>query len=300
MSVDVDIDVDINHQKYINDPRVILYTGLVRGAFEHDVRMNFNELITKYSDQALIDAAVIAFHTRDVRGGKGERQLFYSMMCEFFTIEPELAISLFELIPDYGSWDDMFTMAAQYPALKEILLAVAAKQLVEDEKNIMLGRPISLVGKWAPREDKHFKGIAKDFAYMLVGSQRITAKHSQIMAAYRKRLARLNVALQTVEVYECANRWDEINPIQVPSRALTIKLRAYLNEKVTNSNVLRKPNDEKRNSCREHFQTFFNTHVKNISLNQNTEELSIILNDKRYEPVRARVVQWIYGGWRYI
>lgn len=285
------IDVDINHQKYIDDPLV----------FEYDVCTRFNELITTYSDNALIDAAVIAFHTRDIREGKGERQLFYSMMYELFSIEPELAISLFELIPNYGSWDDMFTMAAQYPAQKEALLSIAAKQLVEDEKNIMLGRPISLVGKWAPREDKQFKGIAKDFAYMLVGSQRTTAKHSQIMATYRKRLARLNVALQTVEVYECANRWDEINPIHVPSRARTIKLRAYLNEKVTNSDVLRKPNDEKRNSCREHFQAFFNTRVKNKRcLKKNTEELSIIIKDKRYEPVRACIVQWIRGGWRYM
>ena len=239
------------------DPRVTLYTQLVRGSFEHVVRRGFGDIMAMDTDQAIVDAAVLAFQTRDVRGGKGERTLFHILMNELFTTEPELATMLLELVPEYGSWDDMFTMASKYPALKGEILAVAAKQLAEDEKDLMLGKSISLLGKWAPREDKHFKNLAREFAYHLAGSQNHGVKHSQLMATYRKRLSRLNAALKTVETYECANRWDEINPATVPGRARHIKMRAYMNENVRNSTQLRKPDDEKRNSCREHFQAFF-------------------------------------------
>jgi len=238
------------------DPRVTLYMQLVRGSFEHVVRRGLGDIMAMDTDQAIVDAAVLAFQTRDVRGGKGERTLFHILMNELFVTEPELATMLLELVPTYGSWDDMFTMAFKYPALKGEILAVAAKQLAEDEKDLMLGKSISLLGKWAPREDKHFKNLAREFAYHLAGPQH-GVKHSQLMASYRKRLSRLNAALKTVETYECGNRWDEINPATVPGRARHIKMRAYMNENVRNSKQLRKPNDEKRNSCREHFQAFF-------------------------------------------
>ena len=241
------------------DPRLTLYTQLVRGSFEDVVRRGLRDILAMGIEEALIDAVVLAFQTRDVRGGKGERTLFHTMMNELFTSEPQLATMLLELVPEYGSWDDMFTMAFKYPALKQEIFAVAAKQLAEDEKGLMEGKSISLLGKWAPREDKQFKHLAREFAYHLAGSQNYGVKHSQLMASYRKRLSRLNAALKTVEIYECANRWDEINPGTVPGRARHIKMRAYMNENVKNrgATLLRKPNDEKRNSCREHFQAFF-------------------------------------------
>jgi hypothetical protein len=244
------------------DPRVTLYTQLVRGTMDHTVRRGFNNIMAMDTDQAITDAVLLTFQTRDVRGGKGERTLFHTLMSELFVNEPELATMLLELVPEYGSWDDMFTMASKCPALKQEIFAVATKQLAEDEKGMMLGKSISLLGKWAPREDKHFKDLAREFAYHLAGPQH-GVKHSQLMASYRKRLSRLNASLKTVETYECANRWDEINPAAVPGRARHIKMRAYMNENVKNKQgyhcetLLRKPNDEKRNSCREHFQEFF-------------------------------------------
>jgi len=238
------------------DPRVTLFTQLVRGRDAKDVRRGVSDIMAIDTDQAITDAAVMAFQTRDVRGGKGERALFFEMLNALYGSESELATSLLTLVPEYGSWDDMFTMATKFPEMKGAILAIAAKQLAEDENNLLLNKPVSLLAKWAPREDKQFGPLAKDFAYLLAGAHGNGVKHSQLMAVYRKRLVRLNKGLKTVEIYECSNRWDEIEPSRVPGRARHIKIKAYMNVNVKNA-LPRKPCDEKRNRCRDNFQAFF-------------------------------------------
>ena len=239
------------------DPRLSLYMQLVRGAEEKNIQEGVNAIIEMNTDQAMKDIAVLAFQTRDIRGGKGERKLFYTMLQTMATYDQELVENLLALIPEYGSWDDMFTIAnSLIPSLKGQVLLKAAAQVEKDEKKLAGGESISLVGKWAPREGKAFTGLASEFARLLAGNPKV--KHSQIMSAYRRRMVRLNAALKTVETYECANRWDEIDPARVPGRARHIKMAAYMNENTKKSGKeLRYPENEKRMSCREHFQEFF-------------------------------------------
>ena len=59
------------------DPRVTLFTQLVRGRDAKDVRRGVSDIMAIDTDQAITDAAVMAFQTRDVRGGTGERVLFF-------------------------------------------------------------------------------------------------------------------------------------------------------------------------------------------------------------------------------
>lgn len=244
------------------DPRLSLYMQLVRGAEKNNVQEGVNAVINMNTDQAMNDIAVMAFQTRDVRGGKGERQLFYTMLQAMEAYDQELAEKLLKLIPQYGSWDDMFTIAnGMIPSLKGAVLLKAAEQVEKDEKNLSVGESISLVSKWAPREGKAFTALASEFARLLTGNPKV--KHSQIMSVYRKRMVRLNAALKTVETYECANRWDEIDPARVPGRARHIKMAAYMNEKgKKNGKELRHPENEKRMSCRQHFQEFFQKAAK--------------------------------------
>jgi hypothetical protein len=220
--------------------------------------------LCKGREEHLADAVVMAFHARDVRGGKGERDLFRAMLRGVHEAKPSLAEALLDLVPEYGSWDDMFKLADDAPLLKPSVFATAKAQLLADEAKILSAATeatpsISLLAKWAPREGKEGAALAREFAHYLFGAEK--GKHSAAMADYRRRLSKLNKHIKTVETFECAGRWDEIEPARVPARARELKKAAYLNEKLGRKKglepVLRAPDDPKRMACREHFQGFF-------------------------------------------
>jgi hypothetical protein len=236
------------------------------------------------SDAEIVNMAIEAFHIRDIHGGLGQRDRFYEMMWEMAEECPGIEVGLLELVPRYGSWLDMFAMAAKYPDLKPTIFKLAYNQIIADEHNLVENRPISLLGKWAPREGKAHGQLAIEFARFLVHVENPDLQHSQVMSIYRRRISRLNAALKTVEVLECANRWDEIDPAKVPQKALQKKKNAYLNQ--LNSGQPRKPDDVKRERCRLRFQGYIS------SQNSDTAHMS------NYGPVRDSVIRWIHGGWR--
>jgi len=238
--------------------------------------------IAKESDTAIIDLVLRMFHERDARGGFGRRRNFYGMFGRFYEHMPELALTLLDLIPYYGSWKDMFLLTEFIPA--DEIFKVAKAQLEADEIALHTGTHLSLLAKWAPREGKQFEHLARGFAYYLAEGS--SHKHSQIMASYRKRMARLNKALGTVETLECANRWDEIYFPNVPRAALGIKVAAYLNRNLDGSV---RSTDPRRETCRENYMAF----------TPDQEHLpSHIMS--RYAPVCDRVKEWIGGGWRFL
>jgi hypothetical protein len=289
---------DVYTDAGVGNALVALATKLVRGADSQTLATQFTPLL-KGSNQQLTDAIVLAFQTRDVRGGKGERKLFQDLMTSVHASKPDLASALINLIPEYGSWDDVFTLGAaalkgeKWDLLKTIL-ETAHTQIVVDETTVLkyetdvadakekgsdppVKPSISLVAKWAPREKKQFDKLAISMANNLAGrrTMRSNLQHSQIMSAYRKRISALNKYLDTVEVKECAKSWGEIVPSHVPARAREIKKAAYLNEKLRKGDAkrsrayfnssppeLRHPDDADRMACREHFQSFFSKAAK--------------------------------------
>jgi hypothetical protein len=234
----------------VGDPRIVLSTKLVRGAEPADIQEWFDALLVNGSDEMILDAAVMLFQTRDIRGGKGERALFHILFQSLLTRYPTLAESLLSLIPEYGSWKDVFVLFRTAPTLSQAIFRLVLKQLETDEAAAANGEPISLMAKWAPRERKAGEAEARRLARMIEPTGNACAR-------YRKRMANLNRILQTVETYECADRWDEIVPKHVPARARELKMAAYLNERSRKDHTLRKPSDEKRMACREHFRDFF-------------------------------------------
>jgi len=236
------------------DPRVTLSMQLVRGLTPDSICNGMNAIWSIGTVKAVEDAAVLAFQTRDIRAGKGEKDLFAHMWQCIYKKHPELAEALVPLIPDYGSWNDVVHFAAKEPS--HPFLDLLVKQIRADEEALVAGAKLSLVGKWAPREGKQFDAVAKQLA-MRLSAHVPGLQMSQRLATYRKRMAKLNAALKTVETFECSNRWDEIDPTLVPGRAREIKKRAYLNETVKGHGQFRHPTDEKRMTCRDHFQAFF-------------------------------------------
>lgn len=235
---------------------------LVRGADASTIRDLMNKVLTGTSTEQEDDAFVLAFQTRDVRGGKGERDLFTVMFKHLLNTRPNLATRLVDFIPEYGSWRDVMVLFndlleddaelryTEATKFRVVLWDIIKAQLAKDEVDMAAGKSISLLAKWMPREGSEDDALAKYLARVMFLEQ---TKMSQRMKAYRKRIAALNKYLETTEIKMCAKQFATIEPSAVPGRCLAQHMKAFLNEK-TKEPVLRHPDDPDRMACREHFQ----------------------------------------------
>ena len=222
------------------------------------------------------DAFLIAFQTRNCRGGKGERALFYQLITRLVVAYPHTLASLMSLVPNYGTYKDWFFIlqiardekntpeyvrVALRPTCATIMNLVR-DQLLHDQ-NIMNTnssvndmekntKKISLLCKWVPREGKALGTLVKDLASHIFPMSRCPKKD------YRILIASLNKALHTTEILMSSDRWDEIRLSSVPSVCMMKNRKAFLNEKVKGSQPTdaemetgnRHPENEKRVTCR--------------------------------------------------
>jgi hypothetical protein len=236
------------------DERVDLSLLMVRGANPVDLVARTRRVAAAH----LADAFVMAFHARNVRGGKGERDIFYTMIQALYNDHPALTRDLLDLIPHYGSWLDMFALedmciAKSKAPMRRRLLDLIVSQLHADA-NTPEGQSISLCAKWTPRE-KASRDQAQELASRLFPNHRV---YSSRMREYRKLVAGLNRRLNTVETLMCADRWDEIKPPTVPGRAGKIYKRAFLNlAKSKEDDAVRVPDNEKRAICATNFRAHY-------------------------------------------
>lgn len=214
---------------------------LVRGADQQRIEPLFLQAL----EEAEEDAFVLAFQTRDIRGGKGERALFKTLFATALKARPQLALAVLDLVPEYGCWRDLFSMNIPQ------VLEMAANQLLADAKSE--DKPISLCAKWAPREGKDTEG-AKALAAVLFPEEK---RLSERLKRYRKLVAGLNRRLDTTEIKMCDRKFADIKPAKVPGLCLQKHMRAFLNEDLKRKQVLRHPDDKDRMECREHFQEHF-------------------------------------------
>jgi hypothetical protein len=233
-------------------------------------------LLTTANSNFIEDLVVLAFQTRDIRGGKGERDASKHMF-EALLKQPntrEITLNLLNLVPEYGCWQDLFKLPRDcLPRLKQIVIEqfamdeAAIANYKEAQANEVAGwggqdppqKPkVSLLAKWLPREGQ--PGVIEMASALVPG----TMMHGTRMKLYRKRVSAVNKFLQTVEVQMCAKGWEEIVPASVPGRAVKKYIKAFLNEKGTTrkgetapTGVLRHPGDASRMACREHFHEHF-------------------------------------------
>ena len=226
-------------------PLVDLSVLLVRKGWTEQLESLFLKLLEASED----DAFVLAFQTRDIRGGKGERQLFTEMVSILLAHRRHLMLGLLDLIPEYGCWRDLY----EFPSARLEVLDLMAKQLKEDA---VKDSP-SLCAKWAPREGKDTP-MAKELAQCLFPNEK---KLSQRLKHYRKLVAGLNRSLDTTEIKMCGQHFAEIEPSHVPGVCLAKHMKAFLNQPLR-GHGLRHPDDKDRMDCREHFQEHMAKAVK--------------------------------------
>jgi hypothetical protein len=272
---------DVYTASGVNNKTVALSVLLTRGVSPVSVAVSVNDILKDCNHAQLEDLVVLAFQTRDIRGGKGERdasQAIFDTLMKNETVRP-LVLDLLDLVPEYGCWQDLFKLPREaLPRIKQIV----SQQFLKDEAAIAayhasleneaagwggeekpLKPKVSLLAKWLPREGQL---NVIEFVVALVPG---TMFHGSRMKHYRKRVSAVNKFLQTVEVQMCSNNWEEIVPGSVPGRAVKKYVKAFLNEKGTTKKgetaprgVLRHPDDPVRMACREHFQEHFSKAAK--------------------------------------
>jgi hypothetical protein len=228
---------------------VDLSTMLNRGLSAADIATSLHDVFANGSTQDKVDAFVLAFQTRDVRGGKGERDLFYHMMQSLMNEHAAATNATLPLIPEYGCWRDVFKLDA---IASDALRAMTVAQLQKDASTPE-GQTISLLAKHAPREhNKGDKPLASALAQML------NPKQPKAHELYRKVLSALNKRLQTVEVAMCAKEFSSIDPAKVPGRCLKVHTKAFLNQVVKGKHGRKVPSaDLDRITAAQHFADHF-------------------------------------------
>ena len=237
------------------NPLVDLSALLVRGAAPDEIRAH----VTLCLEVSVEDTFVLAFQTRDVRGGKGERELFDILMSSLYKNKAtrQKTLALLDLVPEYGSWRDLFSVH------DDCLVYKKGQPLVDKVRELIVaqlradaatpeGQSISLCAKWAPREKTNpvFTKILAAHLFDTVHSV------SHRLKLYRKLVTGLNRRLDTTEIKMCARTFAAIDPSHVPGRCLSKNMRAFLNEPKSGRG-LRRPDDKDRMDARQHFKDYF-------------------------------------------
>eukprot|EP00555_Chaetoceros_dichaeta_P003025 CAMPEP_0198248552 /NCGR_PEP_ID=MMETSP1447-20131203/304_1 /TAXON_ID=420782 /ORGANISM="Chaetoceros dichaeta, Strain CCMP1751" /LENGTH=648 /DNA_ID=CAMNT_0043932981 /DNA_START=44 /DNA_END=1990 /DNA_ORIENTATION=- len=238
----------------VQESRVALFFALVRDLSKERLKEFIHLVLNDASEdkpEIVADLFILAFQTRNCRGGKGEKDLFYKIIIELVMIYPQTVQAILHLIPHYGSFQDWFKIIslatdnitdakvklALAPTVN-IIMDLASEQLRKDEnildeisssddKKKLASSGISLLAKWAPREKKQFKTQAQVLANKLFPDSKAPKKE------YRQLISRLNTAIRTPEIAMSANKWDSIDfSSQVSSNCLMKNRKAFLNETV--------------------------------------------------------------------
>jgi len=249
-----------------NESQLDLFFALVRGLPE----LRLTELLATairnaHSCEDKTNLFVLLFQTRDCRGGKGEKELFYRMFRQLYNHFPAAGKVVLPLVPHYGYYKDYLHLLGENPT-EELVAAVADiffGQLKKDLDALRRGDSISMCAKYVPREgkavDKKRKAAWKllsyeekrekekrDFFHVLLGRfyppytgvrwgiAKSTRQWIAERACFRKMvLGPLGAALEIPEIFMCAQRYEEINFSRVPSVCMNRNRKAFLNEQVS-------------------------------------------------------------------
>lgn len=178
----------------------------LRNSPEYEIEDKYAKVF--YEDR--LTAIKYLFYVGDVRGGLGERRTFKTGLKWQAETHPEIAKAVLPLVAEYTRWDNLWCLLDT--DLEYDVIDLVKKQLNEDAKNMMEGKPISLLAKWMPSiyaSSSETRRLAKIFRKGL----------GMTSEQYRKMLSKLRKYLDVVEVKMSAKEWDKIKYESVPSKA---------------------------------------------------------------------------------
>ena len=189
-------------------------SGALRGRDEKEIEVLFQRALAEDKQTA----TRLAFYTRDVRGGLGERRtgrIFFRYLAKHY---PQILKKNIRLISEYGRWDDLVDLLDILP---QDVLPLIREQLEEDLANMETGAPVSLLAKWLPSVNTSSKETVRKGRMLAAGLQ-------MSERGYRKTLAQLRRYLNVTEVDLSARSYEKILYPQVPSKAMNNYRNAFL------------------------------------------------------------------------
>lgn len=188
--------------------------GSLRNSDELRIQSLFEEA---FKEDALL-ATKIAFYSRDIRGGLGERKTFRTLIKYMAEYHPECLRPNLDLIGVYGRYDDLYSLIGT--PLEEDMWKAMKNQFEEDLTNLHADKAVSLLAKWIKTADASSKETRK------LGI--LTAQKLGYPVYNFKRMVRaLRRKIGVIESLMSAGRWDEIKYSEVPSRAMMIYRNAF-------------------------------------------------------------------------
>jgi hypothetical protein len=261
------------------------------------------ELSIKQSDEQkeskrkdlLVTLYKIIAKTRDIEGGKGEYTLSYMMIWTWHKFYPRMAtLALFlfvfnsnhlymmfsiadigrvdqnDQIP-YGSWKDIKYFCdyakkqgatTDHDLIKSCILFINS-QIHLDDEGLQNGHPISLAGKWVPREssDKFgwlFEPLATNYFDAYIRSAKTAESKGRAIkkckAQYRALSTRLNQYLDTVQIKQSAKNWSAIDHSKTTSITMVKQRKAFFNQ--TKKGGQQRSHESDRVQCAEHLRDY--------------------------------------------
>ena len=261
------------------------YFQLVRTKDVTDLRQKFNLLLLTEDIDKLLLLAKLTMNVRDLNG-KGERDLTYMMLLEWWNKRPEFAYYIFETMmlskdqaEPYASWKDIKylcnyiknnTSNTEHPFIMW-LVELTNHHLKIDWDNLMeqleqKEPKISLLAKWIPREKSQFswlfaKLVKNMFARYYETAKTATASKSADKKArkeYRLICSSLNTFLDTTQIKQCNGRWRYIDPNKVTSITFSKQKQALFNQKIVNRKLVERSESDDRRECKEKFVSYLN------------------------------------------
>jgi hypothetical protein len=230
--------------------------------------------------------------TRD-RNNNGQYQLTYELIYIWYQSYPELAkqaVDLLVLEPNaksqLGSWKDIKYLCnyfkeqcgSEYHPMISHCIQITNYQLWLDSTEPTT-RQLSLAAKWIPREKSKYKWLfhrlVKDYFSPYYAKATTTESlkkaHTKAKMNYRKLIANLNRRLDTVQIRQCANVWDTIDPHKVTMATLQNQHRAFLNE----NNCIK----DDRIKCAKRFELFANPTIYKPKSKSNYEPFADAISE---------------------
>lgn len=227
----------------------------------------------------------MALNTRDIKNGKGEYNLGYKFVQEWYKINPNISkILIKRYVTEFGSWKDikyLCNFLGKEHELTNYCVNLIINQLREDNDNLKDGKNISLAGKWAPREkSKQFGWIAHLISKQMGFNQK----------SYRTLIVRLNNYIDTTQIKMCNNTWDQIDFGKVTSLTLNKFKNSFMNKKNKELDVRIKC----ANNLKNHLNKCMEGTVKINSKTLNVYEMvKTVYNSNDTDTINLVNAQWI-------
>lgn len=241
----------------------------------------WNMATTPKQESELLKVYVL---TRDIKNGCGLYHFSYHMLetITYHTYETRrISFSRYkrllthqmkgdpsQCIEPFGSWKDIkhfltFFINEYTPYYKfhnrndvvdSILTFLVIPQMIEDRKNMSIQHPITLCGKWLPRERSKKHGwLAKKIAILYYNHVICITHHTQtIYKHYRYLIRDFNKYLHVPQVHMCKNEWDKIQFEWVSAKTISKYSNAFLSD-----NHKHEPH---RQACKENLQEYLKTY----------------------------------------